>query len=114
MKTQKLGTRRWAQLREQILRRDLYHCRYGYQGCTSTATQVDHVHPRSWGGAWFDAANLLSTCHSCHREKERRLRSGESIGVFSEGNAPETRPVSNPSPLVEADYSRKPAKAGAR
>lgn len=114
MKVPKLGTRRWAEFRERILRRDLYRCRYAYPGCTETATQVDHVHPRSWGGAWFDEGNCLSTCHSCHREKERRLRNGESIGVFSERNTLETRPVSNPSPLVEADYSRKTAKAGGR
>jgi 5-methylcytosine-specific restriction endonuclease McrA len=114
MKPPRLGTRRWGRVRAAILVRDLYRCRYGYPGCAGTATQVDHVHPRSWGGSWWGEGNLLSTCNSCHREKERRLRSGEPLGVFLDGSAPEMRKVANPPPPVTVDYSRKPPKAGAR
>ena len=114
MRPPKLGTRRWSALRKRILVRDLYRCRYAYPGCTTEATQVDHVHPRNWGGDWWAEGNLLSTCHSCHREKERRLRNSEPLGVFLGGESPGNAPVSDPSPLVAADYSRKPAKAGRR
>src|SRR5688572_5653585 len=112
MTAPKLGTRKWSETRARILIRDLYRCRYGYPGCTGEATEVDHVHPRQWGGSWWDPANLLSTCHSCHREKERRQRNGEALGVFLGGNAAETRPVSRLSPPISGDYSRKKASGG--
>ena len=107
MRVPKLGTRRWGKLRQRMLVRDLYRCRYGYPGCTGEATQVDHVHPRNWGGDWWDEGNLHSTCHNCHREKERRLRNGEALGVFLGTDALETRPVSALSLRISGDYSRK-------
>jgi 5-methylcytosine-specific restriction protein A len=37
-------------------------------GCTSEATDVDHVTAKAKGGA-DDAANLMSLCHACHSKK---------------------------------------------
>src|SRR5687767_3190137 len=119
MKAPKLGTRRWSKRRKEILVRDLGQCRYQYPGCLGTASQVDHYHPRSWGGNWWDGANLYSVCVPCHREKERRMRNGETLALrvteagFLEQEAPEMRPVSEIPPRntrylpITADYSRK-------
>ena len=37
--------------------------------CGKPATDVDHIVPRSRGGAPFDPANLQSLCASCHSAK---------------------------------------------
>ena len=55
----------WAKLRLRVLRRDRYRCQW--PGCTSKATEVDHVTPND-----DDAmTNLQSLCSSCHGKKSR-------------------------------------------
>lgn len=56
--------------RRGVLRRDGHRCAY----CGRTATTVDHVHPRSRGGAdsW---ENLVACCLSCNNVKGDRLLS---------------------------------------
>lgn len=41
-------------------------------GRVEMATDVDHIKPRSEGGADFDLYNMQSLCHSCHAAKTRR------------------------------------------
>jgi hypothetical protein len=113
VKAPKLGTWKWVKFRKQIMVRDLYQCRYQYAGCMGVATQVDHLHPRSWGGAWFDERNCFSVCHACHREKERRHREGEALGLFL-GGEPSGRasfggipPRNTRYSPITSDYSRK-------
>ena len=116
----KLGVRRWTEFRRRILERDMYRCRYAYEGCTRDATEVDHLIDRQYGGPVYDEANCFSVCASCHKEKDRRRRRGERIGVFLAGSARETRPISDlhtpkiggseSGPLLRGDYRREPLK----
>ena len=46
------------------------------------ATVVDHINPRSRGGADLDRANLQSLCESCHNRKSRSENNqGNSINT---------------------------------
>lgn len=85
MKQPKLGTRRWTEFRKTILARDMYRCRYAFEGCTRVATEVDHLIDRALGGPVYDEGNCFSVCESCHDEKGRRRNRGEAIGVFYGG-----------------------------
>lgn len=61
---------RWAKVRAAVLRRDPF-CR----ACTrAPSVEVDHVVPRSRGGAVYDPANLQGLCRRCHRVKTNRDR----------------------------------------
>jgi len=53
------STWKWRKLREQVLERDGYRC---YKtGCTTRATTVDHIRPRSKGGG-EELSNLRAAC----------------------------------------------------
>jgi len=41
------------------------------EGCTEAATHVDHIIPRTWGGADYALSNLQPLCHGCHSRKTR-------------------------------------------
>jgi 5-methylcytosine-specific restriction endonuclease McrA len=55
-------TREWRNLRQGVLRRDRYRCRY----CGEKASQADHVVPRKKGG-WDTPDNLVACCPRCNR-----------------------------------------------
>lgn len=61
------GSRRVPVTRRGVLRRDEFRCCY----CTRTASTIDHVLPRSRGGAdsW---ENLVACCLSCNNTKGDR------------------------------------------
>lgn len=60
---------KWVKLRNRILQRDGHLCiPCLFNGRPTTATQVDHVKPKSKGGA-DDADNLQSICADCHKAK---------------------------------------------
>jgi 5-methylcytosine-specific restriction endonuclease McrA len=61
------GARRVPVTRRGVLRRDQFHCAY----CGKSATTIDHVLPRSRGGAdsW---ENLVACCLSCNNTKGDR------------------------------------------
>ena len=116
--TSKLGVRRWTEFRLRILERDMYRCRYAFEGCTRTATEVDHLIDRQLGGPVYDEGNCFSVCGSCHKEKDRKRRRGERIPVFLARNAPETRlvsrlhtPKNEAGPLLVGDYRRNPVES---
>jgi 5-methylcytosine-specific restriction endonuclease McrA len=44
--------------------------------CGQRATLVDHIHPVSQGGAFWDAANHQPMCASCHASKTTREING--------------------------------------
>src|SRR5581483_11724799 len=54
--------------RKNILRRDRYTCQYSAEVLPSSELTLDHVIPRSRGGAstW---ENLVACCHPCNRRK---------------------------------------------
>lgn len=58
----------WTRTRAAVLARDSYACRIGGPGCTTTATEVDHLVPLSAGGT-DDPGNLRAVCAVCHRAK---------------------------------------------
>jgi 5-methylcytosine-specific restriction endonuclease McrA len=66
-----LGSRAWKAVRAVVLNRDDHRCQAADDGdqCTSEATQVDHVVPRSAGGSPLDPENLVSYCPSHHSRK---------------------------------------------
>jgi 5-methylcytosine-specific restriction endonuclease McrA len=59
----------WRRIRPAILRRDNYTCQLRLPGCTTRATDVDHIVETSKGGAWHDPANLQAACKRCNTLK---------------------------------------------
>jgi 5-methylcytosine-specific restriction endonuclease McrA len=57
------STRQWRALRDWQLR---HHPSCAWPGCSSAATEVDHIHQLADGGARFDKANLRSFCSEHH------------------------------------------------
>ena len=58
------ATSHWKKIRLQVLRRDAYTCAY----CGDVADQVDHVYPKSKGGA-DELDNLVAACKRCNYAK---------------------------------------------
>lgn len=58
----------WPRLRARILRRDNHHCQINGPGCTTHATEVDHIIPAARGGN-DQPNNLQATCQHCHQAK---------------------------------------------
>jgi 5-methylcytosine-specific restriction endonuclease McrA len=58
--------------RKNILARDRYTCQYCNRGCAMAELTLDHVLPRSRGGAssW---ENLVAACRRCNNRKGDRL-----------------------------------------
>ena len=65
--------------RERVLRRDGHLCGY----CGGRATTIDHVLPRSRGGAdvWI---NLVSACETCNGRKADRLPHEAGMSLIRE------------------------------
>lgn len=66
---------RWQQVRLVILQRDRRRCHW----CGGPANTVDHITPRSRGGARYNPANLVACCRSCNSRRGATLarRKGE-------------------------------------
>ena len=74
-----LDTLRWRRLRRLVLAREPCCRMCAREGHDKLANEVDHVIPRSEGGADWDLANLQPLCHHHHTEKtmaERSRRGG--------------------------------------
>jgi 5-methylcytosine-specific restriction enzyme A len=76
----KLYNATWRKVRRVILDRDQYRCAIRMEGCTGTATQVDHIHPLAFGGAPYDPENLRASCASCNSGRSNKLRRKPSRG----------------------------------
>jgi len=59
----------WRRIRKQILERDNHTCQIQNTGCTTHATEVDHIIPTSQGGAWWDTNNLRASCRKCNNTR---------------------------------------------
>lgn len=55
------------QLRELVFERDGYVCTIRGKKCTGVAEELDHIIPRSQGGAVLDVENCRSSCSVCNR-----------------------------------------------
>lgn len=76
------------QLRNKILKRDGYRCRYC--GSLDGPFEIDHVYPESKGGE-TTVANLVTSCKSCNQSKMTKVGLWpKPIGYFR-GKPPETR-----------------------
>lgn len=62
-----LGTHKWQKIRKKQLKIEP-QCYY----CGATATQVDHLTPRSKGIDPYDEDNLVSACQRCNASKQGR------------------------------------------
>jgi 5-methylcytosine-specific restriction protein A len=59
----------WVKVRLPVLERDGWLCQIKGPGCTTIATQVDHIVPPrldGTGGAWYDPRNLRAACQHCN------------------------------------------------
>lgn len=65
----------WLKIREQVIRRDGYVCRYC--GSTAKPPHCDHVVPFSKGGK-STPDNLVVACASCNSRKGAKLLKGSS------------------------------------
>lgn len=67
----KLPYKKAASSRQNILRRDQYCCQYCGMDLTNKDATVDHVTPRSKGGAssWV---NMVAACRKCNLDKGNR------------------------------------------
>lgn len=83
----------WSERRRLVLARDAHRCQLRLSVCTVTATEVDHIRPRSLGGG-DELDNLRSVCRPCHL--------GRGMGG-GEGRNP--RRYSMPSAVVTRDYT---------
>lgn len=63
----------WRAVRKLVLARDDYTCQIRGRRCTRIATTVDHIIPRSKGGARADPANLRAACSWCNTSKGASL-----------------------------------------
>jgi 5-methylcytosine-specific restriction protein A len=55
------STRKWRKIREKVLIRDRYKCRF----CGKRATHVDHIKRRKIGGK-DNFSNLRALCKNCN------------------------------------------------
>ena len=62
----------WKRLRKRKLQQDPLCAMCLHTGRLTVATVVDHITPRSKGGADYDPDNLQSLCPDCHSQKTTR------------------------------------------
>ena len=69
-------------LKEKILRRDLYQCRF----CGSrNRLTIDHIFPLSRGGHPTKKANLLTACTPCNQRKANRTPEEAGMTIIADG-----------------------------
>lgn len=69
-------------LKEKILRRDEYRCRF----CGSrNRLTIDHIFPLSRGGHPTKKANLVTACTPCNQRKANRTPEEAGMTIISEG-----------------------------
>ena len=56
----------WQRVRAAVLKRDALTCQIRGDGCTTLATQVDHIISPKLGGQMYDMANLRAACAPCN------------------------------------------------
>lgn len=59
------SSRKWRVIRAAVLARDNYQCQIQGPNCLGTATQPDHIVPKSQGGSDM-MSNLRAACQPCN------------------------------------------------
>ena len=78
----------WQRIRREILARDSHTCQVNLPGCTRHATTVDHITPISWGGEWYDPANLRAACAPCNTALGALAKQGKTQARAAAQNRP--------------------------
>ena len=63
--------RNWRTIRRLVLDRDGGVCQIRGEGCTTVATNVDHIVAQADGGS-HDPANLRAACEHCNKARGAR------------------------------------------
>lgn len=63
--------RQWRRVRAEVLERDGHTCQIRFPGCTTRATQVDHIYPISVHGPTYDPSLLRASCQHCNNARNR-------------------------------------------
>jgi 5-methylcytosine-specific restriction endonuclease McrA len=66
--------RRWKAIRRMTIANASGKCQIRLPGCTSIATQADHVTALEDGGAPFAPGNVQASCRHCNVAKENNRR----------------------------------------
>jgi len=85
-----------GKLKERILRRDDYRCRYC--GATSMLT-IDHIFPRSRGGHPDKKENLVTSCFRCNQSKANMTPEEWGTAIDDVGYRPRGKMVDNNTEL---------------
>lgn len=82
------STRRWRELRTEILRRDPI-CRLQYDCCIQVSTEVDHIVNREAApDLRYEPGNLQGVCPPCHARKTQSERTrGQQRRRSTQGEA---------------------------
>lgn len=101
--------------RLRVLRRDNYECQIRGPECEGVANEVDHIHPKAWGGT-EDESNLRAACWPCNRRKGARATTAQPRSFFS-GASQRRGVLLKISPasrwgVIRSDYSRSEANDG--
>lgn len=88
----RLGQRKPALSRANLLARDNFHCQYCGISMTSKESTLDHVIPRiqNGGSTW---ENMVAACASCNREKGGRTPSQAGMKLLKKPIQPSWLPV---------------------
>jgi 5-methylcytosine-specific restriction endonuclease McrA len=93
--------------RKAIFQRDGYRCQIRLEGCLGTATEIDHIIRKEWGGG-DQPDNLRAACKWCNNRLNnpavrRRFFSGTQRRIAPLRNLPPRRT----NDAVVADYTRR-------
>lgn len=80
---------RWQKVRLTILTRDNHLCQIAGPGCTTHATDVDHIIPINEGGQRLDPTNLRASCSHCNTRRPTQRRA-DLIRAVTEQATPST------------------------
>lgn len=64
----------WFFVRQDVLKRDDFRCRFCRKRFRSSFLEVDHIIPVRKGIDPFEKMNLRTLCRSCHKAKTRLER----------------------------------------
>jgi 5-methylcytosine-specific restriction endonuclease McrA len=112
MKRQRHWSYTGEKRRLKVLRRDNWECQIQGPGCLGTATTVDHIHPKAWGGT-EDESNLRAACKPCNQSKGARADAVRRPSPFFRDATNRRGPLHSLSPQssrwtsVVSVYSRK-------
>ena len=71
-KEPRYNTKRWRNVREQVLQSSPLCVNCEAIGLLTVAQMVDHIEPVRLGGEFWETSNLQPLCNSCHASKSAK------------------------------------------